>query len=65
MQEFLSRSWGPQIAAYAQQYPVQAISTALVAITLVMTLMLGTRGSGSGDAGGRGFDDGDVGGCGD
>jgi hypothetical protein len=65
MQEILLGNWGPQIAAYSRQYPVQVITTVLVATTIVMTLMFGKRGSGSGDAGGCSFDDGDGGGCGD
>ena len=64
MRELLLGSWGPQIAAYSEQYPLQVITTVLVAITIAITLMFGKRGSGSGDAGGCSFGDG-GGGCGD
>ena len=64
MRELLFGSWGPQIAAFTKQNPLQVVAVILVAITIVITLMFGTRGSGSGDAGGCSLGEGDGGGCG-
>jgi hypothetical protein len=64
MRELLLGSWGPQIAAFAKQNPLQVLAAALKAVSIVLTLTLGVRGFGSGDAGGGSFEDGDSGGCG-
>jgi hypothetical protein len=64
MQELLLGSWGPQITAFTKQNPLQVLSVALTAISIVTTLILGVRGFGSDDAGGCSFDDSDGGGCG-
>ena len=64
MQELLLGSWGPQVAAFTKQNPLQLLAAALTAVSIVLTLILGVRGFGSGDAGGSSFDDGDSGGCG-
>jgi hypothetical protein len=64
MQELLLGSWGPQIAAFIRQNPLQLLTAGLLATGIVITLTFGVRGSGSGDAGGCSFDDGDGGGCG-
>jgi hypothetical protein len=64
MQEFLLGSWGPQIAAFTKQNPLQVLSVVLTAVSIVLTLIFGVRGFRSEDAGGCSFD-GDGGGCGD
>jgi hypothetical protein len=64
MQELLLGSWGPQIAAYIKQNPLQLLQVGLLATGIVITLTFGVRGAGSGDAGGSIFDDGDSGDCG-
>jgi hypothetical protein len=66
MQELLFGSWGPQITAFTKQNPLQVLSVALTAVSIVLTLLLGVRGFGSDDAGGCSFGDGDGdgGGCG-
>jgi hypothetical protein len=64
MQELLFGSWGPQIVAFTKQNPLQVLAAALTAVSIVLTLILGVRGFGSGDAGGCSFDDGDGGNCG-
>jgi hypothetical protein len=65
MQEFLLGSWGPQIAAFTKQNPLQVLSVVLTAVSIVLTLIFGVKGFGSEDAGGCSFDDGDGGGCAD
>jgi hypothetical protein len=64
MQELLLGSWGPQIAAFTKQNPLQVLAAALTAVSIVLTLILGVRGFGSGDGGGCSFDDADSGDCG-
>jgi hypothetical protein len=65
MREFLLGSWGPQIAAFARQNPLQLVFVGLTAVSIALTLILGVRGFGSGDPGGCSFGDGDGhGGCG-
>ena len=64
MQEFLLGSWGPQIAALTKQNPLQVLGVALTAVSILLTLILGVRGFGSGDSGGCSFGDGDGDGCG-
>jgi hypothetical protein len=64
MQELLLGSWGPQIAAFTKQNPLQVLAAALTAVSIVLTLAFGVRGFGSDDAGGGSFDDSDSGGCG-
>ena len=63
MQELLLGSWGPQIAAFTMQNPLQLLTAVLLATGIVITLTFGIRGAGSGDGGGCSFDDGDGGGC--
>jgi hypothetical protein len=66
MQEFLPGSWGPQIAAFARQNPLQLVAVGLTAVSIALTLIFGVRGFGSGDPGGSSFGDGDGdGGCGE
>ena len=50
MQEFLLGSWGPQIAAFTKQNPLQVLSVELTAVSIVLTLIFGAE---------------DLGGCGD
>ena len=60
-------TWGPQIVAYAQQYPWRVFAAVLVAI-LFMDLMFRKQSSGAGDGGdfgGLDFGGGDGDGCGD
>ena len=64
MQELLFGSWGPHIAAFTKQNPLQVLAAALTAVSIVLTLIFGVRGFGSDDAGGCSFDDSDSGGCG-
>jgi hypothetical protein len=66
MQELLLGTWGPQIAAYSQQYPWRVFAAVLVGIWL-QDLMFGKRRSSGdgGDFGGFDFGDGDGGDCGD
>lgn len=64
MQELLLGSWGPQIAAFTKHNPLQVLAAALTAVSIVLTLTLGVRGFGSGDAGGSSLDNGDSGDCG-
>jgi hypothetical protein len=59
MQELLLGSWGPQIAAFTKQNPLQVLAATLTAVSIVLTSILGVRGIGSGDAGGCSFDDAD------
>jgi hypothetical protein len=64
MRELLFGSWGPQIAAFTRQNPLQVISLAMLAVTVAITLAFGVRGFG-GDGGSSFADsDGDGGGCG-
>jgi hypothetical protein len=65
MHDLLFGTWGAQTIAFCKQQPLQTIAAALTTFTVVMTLILGVRGSGSGDSGGitSGDSDGD-GGCG-
>jgi hypothetical protein len=65
MPEFLLGSWGPQFLAFSRQNPLPMICVLLTAVSIVLTLMFGVRGFGSGDPGGSDFGDGDGGGCGD
>ena len=66
MQDLLLGTWRAQIVAYCRQDPLQALAAVLLVASIVMTLVFGTRGSGSGDTGGVSFGDGDGdgGGCG-
>jgi hypothetical protein len=64
MQDLLLGSWGPQIAAFTKQNPLQVLAASLTAVSIVLTLIFGVRGIGSGDGGGCSFDDGDGGDCG-
>ena len=48
MQELLFGTWGPQIVAYAQQYPWRVFAAGLVSV-LIIDLMFRKRSSGSGD----------------
>ena len=59
MQEFLLGSWGPQAVAFTRQNPFQVASVVLTMVSLLLTLTLGVRGFGGGDAGGSGRPDGD------
>jgi hypothetical protein len=65
MHDLLFGTWGAQTIAFCKQQPLQTIAAALTTFTVVMTLILGVRGSGSGDSGGitSGDSDGDSG-CG-
>ena len=51
MQDLLLGSWGPQIAAFTKQNPLQVLAVVLTAIGIAITLIFGVRGSGSGDGG--------------
>jgi hypothetical protein len=65
MHDLLFGTGGAQIVAFCKQQPLQVLSVVLTAFTLVLTLTLGVRGSGSGDSGGISFGEGDSdGGCG-
>ena len=63
MHDLMFGTWGGQIIAACKQQPLQTIAAALTTFTVVMTLILGVRGSGSGDSGGITDGDGDSG-CG-
>ena len=63
MQELLLGSWGPQIVAFTRQHPLEVVAAVTITISMVITPMFLTRGSGS-DVGGCNFGDGDGGGCG-
>ena len=67
MQQWLFGTWGHDILAYSRQYPAPVLAVVLAGISIVINLVFGTRGSGSGDLdiGGYDFGDGDGGGCGD
>jgi hypothetical protein len=65
MHDLLFGSWGAQAMAFCKQQPLQVLATALTAVSLVLTLILGVRGFGSGDSGGNSFGDGDSDGGGD
>ena len=65
MRELLLGSWGTQFAALTQRDRLQLLAVVLVGITVVITLVFGVRGAGSGDSGGCSFDDSDGGACGD
>jgi hypothetical protein len=66
MHDLLFGNWAAQIGAFCKQQPLQTIAAAMTTLTVVMTLMLGVRGTGSGDSGGitSGDGDGGDGGCG-
>jgi hypothetical protein len=64
MQDLLLGSWGPHIAAFIKQNPLQALAASLTVVSIALTLIFGVRGFGSVDAGGYSFDDGDGGDCG-
>jgi hypothetical protein len=63
MQELLPGSWGPQIVAFSKQNPLQVLAVTLIAISLLITLFFGVRGTDGGDTS-FGDGDGDGGGCG-
>src|SRR5437879_6211822 len=46
MQEVLLGSWGPQIAAFTKQNPLQVLAVVLTAIGIAITLILGSEASG-------------------
>ena len=62
MQDLPLGSWGPQIAAFTKQNPLQVLAMVLTAIGIAITLIFGVRGSGSGDGGS--ISDSDAGDCG-
>ena len=61
MQDLLLGSWGPQIAAFTKQNPLQVLAVVLTAIGIAITLIFGVRGFGSGDGS---ISDSDAGDCG-
>ena len=65
MQELLFGTWGPQIIAYAQQYPWRVFAAVIAALVLLDLLFRSNRSSSDGDFGGLGFGDGDGDGGGD
>jgi hypothetical protein len=48
MQELLLGSWGPQIAAFIKQNPLQLLTAGLLATGIVISLTFGVRGAGVG-----------------
>jgi hypothetical protein len=64
VQELVLGSWGPPIAAFTKQNPLQMLAVALTAVSIVLTLIFGVRSFGSDDAGGGSFGDSDGGDCG-
>lgn len=64
MHDLLFGSWGAQAIAFCKQQPLQVLTTAITAGTVVITLILGVRGVGAGDTGSTTYGDSDGGGCG-
>jgi hypothetical protein len=64
MHDLLIGNWGAQIAAITKHQPLHVLIAALTTFTVLVTLILGVRGFGTGDSGGITDGDGDSGGDG-
>ena len=67
MHDLLFGTWGAQIVAFYKQQPLHVLVAVITLFTVLVTLIRGVRGSGTGDSGGIAFGDSDGdggGGCG-